>query len=243
MSTPETIWRARFERFGRTYSEDHHVSGWSAVGLQRRLALFAALLNEAPMPARGRVLELGCGAGTYVRYLSARRYDVVGMDYALSSLARAVAAEQGRDGHYVAGDGYALPFRGASFDMVLCIGVLQVLSRPRDLIVEVARVLRPGGVVVVEALNPYEVPAATRLLLERAGVRAPRLSYHAPRAMQLWLERAGLEVSRRVPLCLPPRRLPWLGSLLDGPILSRVLRAPRMALPLVHAFWFLARRA
>ena len=60
MKTFEAEWRARFERFGRTHREEHCVSGWSVEGLARRLKLFARVLAQVPLPARGRVLELGC---------------------------------------------------------------------------------------------------------------------------------------------------------------------------------------
>src|SRR5690349_18152835 len=83
-------WRARFQKFGSAYQADHAVSGWSVEGLERRLDLFRELLAGLHLPAPQRVLELGCGAGTYVRYLSQLGHRAIGIDYAVASLARAV---------------------------------------------------------------------------------------------------------------------------------------------------------
>ncbi len=90
MSTFERQWRSRFERFATGHEEEHQVSGWSAVGLRRRVALFQQLLDGGLFRPGARLLELGCGAGTYVRLLAKSGYPVVGLDYSLPSLERAL---------------------------------------------------------------------------------------------------------------------------------------------------------
>lgn len=244
MSDFDAAWRARFERFGQTHAEEHAVSGWSAEGLARRFRLFGSVLGSLPMPARADMLELGCGAGTYVRYLAGLGHSVVGVDYARSSLGRAVEADPGRKGRYVAADGYDLPFRPASFDLVVCIGVLQASGGPERILDEIARITRPGGFVVVEALNAFELPRMTRRLAERIAGRPPRLHAHPPSRVRRWLEARHTRLVRLVEVYLPPRRLPWLGRLLDQPPVSSLLeRVPATGLLGAHAFWFVGRKA
>ena len=47
----------------------------------------------------------------------------------------------------------ALPFEDAGFDAVLCIEVVRYLSDPRPALLELARVLRPGGLALVTSLR------------------------------------------------------------------------------------------
>jgi SAM-dependent methyltransferase len=237
-------WRARFQRFGRTHASEHAVSGWSVDGLQRRVRIFSRLVDELPLPRAARVLELGCGAGTYVRELSARGHRAVGLDYAFPSLARAAAADPERRASYVSADGYALPFRSGSFDLVVCIGVLQALSGPERLLDEIVRVLRPAGVLVVEALNASGVVAMVRRAREILAGRPPRLCFHSVFRVRRWLQERGVAGLRRVGVYLPPRRFASVGRLLDRPGLVGLLEAvPGAALLGAHAFWLVGQTA
>jgi hypothetical protein len=119
MNAFDAEWRARFERFGQAYTEEHEVSGWSAEGLARRLRLFGRVLSQLSLPQHADILELGCGAGTYVRYLRAGRSGGRRGPHAGTWAARSRRIPAGRAS---AGDGYDLPFRPASFDLVVCIG-------------------------------------------------------------------------------------------------------------------------
>jgi len=240
----EAEWRARFERFGRTYREEHAISGWSAEGLARRLRLFGQVLAQMPVPEHARVLELGCGPGTYVRYLGDLGHSVVGVDYSLPSLHRAVGADEGRKGCYVAADGYHLPFTQETFDLVVCIGVFQAVCRPPDLLSEMVRVLRQGGLVLVEALNATEVPAMVRRLGEMAKRQPPRLHTYPAARVRRWFEARDLHVLRRVGVFLPLRSQPAIGRWLDHPpVMTLLERAPLASLLLAHAFWFVGQKA
>ena len=244
MSDFDAAWRARFERFGQNHAEEHAVSGWSAEGLARRFRLFRRVLTALPIPERADVLELGCGAGTYVRYLAGLGHVVVGVDYARPSLARAVEADPGRKGRYVAADGYDLPFRQGSFDLVVCIGVLQASGGPERILDEIARIARPGGLVLVEALNALEIPAMARRIAEGVAGRPARLSAYPRSRVRRWLETRRVRPVRLVEVFLPPRGLPSLGRLLDvAPVGALLERTPAAGFFGAHAFWVVGRKA
>ena len=102
--------------------------------------------------AGGRVLELGCGTGRISIPLARAGVPLVGVDLSSKMLARAVARRARARLAALAllrADIRRLPFRGASFPMVLApYGVLQSLVSERDLVAtldEVARVVRAGG--------------------------------------------------------------------------------------------------
>ena len=243
MKTFETEWRDRFERFGRTHTEEHDVSGWSPEGLARRFRRFRRLLPELRLPLRARVLELGCGAGTYVRYLASLGHEVVGVDYAEPSLQRAREARDAGRAHYVAADGHDLPLAAASMDAALCIGVLQAVSRPEAIIAEIARVLRPGGLVVIEALNAAEVFAVIRKAAHSLLGRPERLRLDSARTLRRTLQGSHLVCERRLGVYLPPRQIPALGRLFDSTAVTGLLDAlSPLSLPVAHAFWLVGRK-
>jgi SAM-dependent methyltransferase len=154
-----------------------------------------------------------------------------------------VDADPGQKGSYVTADGYDLPFARESFDLVVCIGVLQVLSRPLDLLEEILRVLRPRGVVVVEALNAFELPAMARRLAEIVLGRPRRVRAYPVFRIRRWLEAREVQLLRRVGVYLPPRRLPALGRCFDRASVGGLLeRLPGVSPLLAHAFWLVGQK-
>ena len=243
MSSFETEWRERFDRFARRYSDEASISGWSVEGLRRRIELFRTLVRP-PRPGEPVVaLELGCGAGTYVRLLGGLGYRAIGLDYSLAALGRAVAADPGGKGRYVAGEAYSLPCRSHSADLVVAIGVLQSLGSPELALDEMARILRPGGHLVVEALNRRALVTRVRSAHARIRGLPRRVATYDPSDIESWLVARGFVIERRAPLSLPPRSLPGLGRLLDfGPVRAAMNRSALVADTLAHAVWFVGRR-
>src|SRR5262249_46903742 len=104
-STFDLEWRDRFERFARKHRDGACFSGWSEMGPRRRVQLFLSLLTSLNLPRRVDTLDLGCGAGTYVRRLAELGHNVVGMDYSWPTLMHAVSADAARRSRYLAADG------------------------------------------------------------------------------------------------------------------------------------------
>lgn len=239
----EEDWQKRFERFARDYCADHLISGWSESGLWRRLALFEELLRNQKLSIPAQVLDLGCGAATYVRFLAGLGHRVVGLDYSLPSLSRAQAADSRKDGHFVGGEAYHLPFCDGCFDLVVSIGVFQTLGSPEQAMSEMVRVLRPKGLLVVEFLNAFELVAMVRCAYEKLSGRSPRLHTYSPFEVSGWLDQRAIRFIRRAGIYLPPRKLPWLEWLfnLKGfvPLLEKT---PGISLFGSHAFLMMGEK-
>jgi ubiquinone/menaquinone biosynthesis C-methylase UbiE len=123
----------------------------SAADPQHR-AMVAAYLDDLAAPAGARVLEIGCGTGAIARELAAREEiaEVVGIDPSpiLLETARRLAAGTASLS-FAEGDGRALPFAAPEFDAVVIHRVLSHVPGPEAVVAEAARVLRPGGRLVV----------------------------------------------------------------------------------------------
>jgi ubiquinone/menaquinone biosynthesis C-methylase UbiE len=101
-----------------------------------------------------RLLDVGCGPGTITLDLARRLApgEVVGLDTAaevVSEAAHAAEQEGTPNVSFVVGDVYALEHPDASFDVVHAHQVLQHLTDPVAALVEMHRVLRPGGLLAV----------------------------------------------------------------------------------------------
>lgn len=120
------------------------VLTWRALELARQLT---------NLPHNARVVDLGCGPGETVALLREGGMAAVGLDLSASLLDEAWA-RNGRmpliqaDAGAGAESAPGLPLRTASLDGVFCECVLSVLPGRQDVLAEVARVLRPGGVLV-----------------------------------------------------------------------------------------------
>ena len=125
---------------------------------------------EALLPRTGdRLIEVGAGFGRLADEFSGYR-EVVLLD--LSGVQLAAARERlGDDPRYmtVEGDAFHLPFPDASFDAVVCVRVIHHFDDPSAAIAEMARVLRPGGVLVLESSNKRNLKAIALYLLRRQG--------------------------------------------------------------------------
>jgi SAM-dependent methyltransferase len=118
----------------------------------------AAHLPDSPAQV---VLDVGCGQGTQVLRLAARGHRVTGLDSSpalLADLSGALKAEvpQVRQRvRAVQGDAAQVAglFAAASFDAVLCHGVLMYFPDPVPLLTGLARVVRPGGIVSLLVRN------------------------------------------------------------------------------------------
>lgn len=98
------------------------------------------------------VLDAGCGDAGATRRLAVSARRLVGVDRA-SDVLRSSLRDDPTDLHLACGDVTALPFRDGSFDVVGSFQVIEHLERPERFLGEAARVLRPGGRLLLSTPN------------------------------------------------------------------------------------------
>lgn len=127
----------------------HQQTAWT-IAFQRRV--LSLLLNR-----KCRILEVGCGTGSFLRSLRSIRNssDIlwVGIDIAYDRLEY---AQQRTRANLVNGDGLALPYPSETFDLVICHYLLLWLQRPIQVLAEMKRVARVGGWIVSAAEPDYQ---------------------------------------------------------------------------------------
>ena len=127
---------------------------------QRSLAVRARIEQFRHVERTDRVLEVGSGAHGLIFFFGTD--DGIGVDPLADHFSKLFPAWQARVRTIAAG-GENLPFEDASFDIVLCDNVVDHAEDPRRTIEEMARVLRPGGLLYfpVNVHHPFYHAAAT----------------------------------------------------------------------------------
>jgi ubiquinone biosynthesis O-methyltransferase len=122
-------------------------------------------LVELIGPVAGkRVLDVGCGDGVLSLRLAEAGGIVTGLDAdpAMLTAARQRAATPGAAITFVQGDARSLPVADSSFDVVVTVTVLCFIVDAERAVKEMARVLRPGGRLVIGELGRFSLWAAKR---------------------------------------------------------------------------------
>ena len=114
-------------------------------------------------PVSGKkVLDAGCGVGAFSEPLTADN-EVYGVDFSEKSLEYAAT----RGLKTMPGDLTALDFPPDMFDVVLCIGVIQLIEAYQSVIRELARVTKPGGILLIQTLHRDSIQRKLLRLIER----------------------------------------------------------------------------
>ncbi|MEZ5955856.1 MAG: class I SAM-dependent methyltransferase [Hyphomonadaceae bacterium] len=124
----------------------------------RRYVLDPIMLPRALATKPSTALDVGCGEGRFCRMLSAHGVACTGLDPTTPLIARARALDGVST--YVEASGDALPFTDSSFDLV--VAYLSLIDMPEITkpIAEMARVLRPGGALLIANLNGFNTAGA-----------------------------------------------------------------------------------
>lgn len=110
---------------------------------------------DAHVPNRGRLLDVGCGAGLAAEAFARLGYDVLGIDAAADPVAAAAAHAEGAGLAlaYRVGTAETLVAEGARFPVVTALEVIEHVADPARFLALLASLLEPGGVLFLSTLN------------------------------------------------------------------------------------------
>lgn len=132
-------------------------SMWAVGGIEIKFAVVKALCEQyvyGYLPARERYLDVGAGNGALARAVGRGFLEVWGLDLKFWSYP-GDRDEPWRELLAVRASGEVLPFKNGSFDLVTSFSVLEHIRNQQQALREWVRVLKPGGVLLVQIPNRY----------------------------------------------------------------------------------------
>jgi len=151
-----------------------------------------------------KVLDAACGTGRHALQLAARGHSLTGVDRSPHMLAR--ARTKLPDAVFLDGDLEALPVPDAAFDVVVCGLALVHLPRLDQVMAEFARVLRPGGRLIVSDVHPMPILVGWQAQFRGADGEAAFMRLH-PHLLSEYAT-AALGAGLRVAACMEPLLTP-----------------------------------
>jgi ubiquinone/menaquinone biosynthesis C-methylase UbiE len=184
--TRTTAARTHFDRWSETYEQDS-AARWLREVQTQALAALALTENDV-------LLDVGCGTGAAVRDAAPRIRRAVGFDLSPGMIVQAEerARASGIDNvEFRVGDvSGRLPFDDGAFTALVCTTAFHHFPKPRDTIAEMARVLAPGGRLVIADANRRN-PAVFALDLVLRAAQASHAGFRSPRQLMHDLCAAG----------------------------------------------------
>lgn len=203
------------EHWDALYKTDEQKLSAYSLHHRERMRVIHRMVARLPKHEAMKALDVGCGPGAYLPTLFGAGYEVCAFDQSEEMLARAranVPSGGAKAVQFHCGDIQALPYEDGAFDLALCIGVIMYVNDDAKALVELSRVVRPGGQLIIAVDNKKNVadlidfPMRARNLLRRLvgkkhsndqtrrnsqGVH-PRC--YSPREIDALLRRAGFSV-------------------------------------------------
>ncbi|MCD6406180.1 MAG: class I SAM-dependent methyltransferase [Planctomycetes bacterium] len=174
-----------------------------------------------PVSAGRRLLEVGCGTGHWSEFFARRGFDVTGIDISPEMISVADGKGISAARFYVS-DAVALEFDDGSFDAAVAVTVLGFVEDPQRVLAEMARVVRPGGEIVIGALNLVSPATLLRRLKGSELVASSR--FLTPWRLRRLLARFGRCEVKTAAFMLPWRSVLSAASVTD--FLGRTLALP-----------------
>lgn len=175
-----------FERIAPIWDEERSLHA-SADAVE------SAVLEVIGTGRFGRVLDVGTGTGRMLQLLTERADHAVGLDasHSMLAVARANLERLGLAGWELRqGDVYSPPLDRSSFDLVVVHQVLHYLEDPARALDEAARLVAPGGLLVVVDFAPHDHDFLRSAAHRRLGFAHEHLCQ--------WFDDAGLDCARIV---------------------------------------------
>ena len=171
-----------FEEIAAVWDEERSLHADAAT-------VEAAVLDVIGGAPLGRVLDLGTGTGRMIQLLADRADRCVGIDasHSMLSVARANLERTASNWDLRQGDVYSPPLERESFDLVIVHQVLHYLDDPARVVAEAARLVAPGGRIVVVDFAPHRHDFLRSAAHRRLGFGRDQL--------RDWFDAAGFDCS------------------------------------------------
>ena len=139
---------------------DKLASQWSSkysekYRFQRRLNLLLSLIGK-PQSSSTEVLDFGCGSGVYLEVLARLGYNMYGVDNSTNMVNECLKRMSHLNNcrvELIDGTNFHGGYLSLVFDCIICLGVLEYVDRPQDLLQRLTSVVCPGGDIILSVPN------------------------------------------------------------------------------------------
>jgi ubiquinone/menaquinone biosynthesis C-methylase UbiE len=212
------VWQRYFRQRAETLGDSEAANSY--FNLRSFRLIRDNILKLVGQPAGLSILDIGCGTGHFTGWL-AEANRLVGVD--ISQEMAAFARNKGLA--TVRSTGKKLPFTPASFSLVIATNIIQSFPDGGPFVAEAARVLRPGGRLILCAPNRRNPSMAALRRIER--LKYKHLSVYSAAELRWLFKAAGLRVASLLFFYFPLRtvvkipgdaRIGWLGDRLSSSV-------------------------
>jgi ubiquinone/menaquinone biosynthesis C-methylase UbiE len=221
----EKFYNERSGYWDSVYKADERELSIYAMHFLQRHKIIRQMISRLSKRANMTALDAGCGPGAYLPILLRENYEVDALDAAEEMLKRArenIPGGSEQSVHFHRGDVQSLQFGDAMFDLVLSVGVIMYVKDDAKAILELHRVLKPGGTLIIAVDNKknladlIDIPIRTRNLFRRIRAAIPPLRIpasgapstqsrtYSPRELKALLLQAGFEVQAEASTGIAP---------------------------------------
>lgn len=161
-------------RSGNEHAEVYMERRWlrSRVTRWDHQRTYRTLLNELAPVAKDRILEIGCGPGTWTREVAGRCKEVVAVDISENMIAEAQKHAQGLPVQFIHSDFLASTLQG-QFDKVFSVRAIEYILNGDLLADKISQVLVPGGKVILITKTRFSLWRGRRLLIRLVSGKPP----------------------------------------------------------------------
>jgi ubiquinone/menaquinone biosynthesis C-methylase UbiE len=179
-----TVKRVDYDRLAATYDQRFGAGSRTETG--------QALRQMIENSRAGRVLEVGCGTGHWLKLLAPVATSLFGVDSSVGMLRQARTKQI--PACFSQGYGEQLPFADAVFEVVFCVNALHHFAAPETFIADAARVLSRGGRLAVVGGDPHRGKEQWYVYRYFAGAyEADRRRFPTWEKVAHWMEAAGFK--------------------------------------------------
>ncbi|MTJ07911.1 bifunctional 2-polyprenyl-6-hydroxyphenol methylase/3-demethylubiquinol 3-O-methyltransferase UbiG [Anabaena sp. UHCC 0204] len=128
----------------------NHHHAYLSKPLLEMISEFASLnANQQPL----RILDIGCGNGSFSNFIAQNGYEVVGLEESASGVK--FATQSFPDCQFIQGSIYNIPYTelGDKFDIIISCEVIEHLFYPKELVRNIKKCLKPNGLLIIT--TPY----------------------------------------------------------------------------------------
>jgi 2-polyprenyl-3-methyl-5-hydroxy-6-metoxy-1,4-benzoquinol methylase len=178
--------------YDQSYYDPWGIGGADNATERMKKATFHDKLDaiERFVPAKGRILDIGCATGFFLDAARERGWEVYGVE--LSAYSSTIARNKLGNDRIITGTVEEAGYENGSFDVVVMTDVIEHVVNVQSFVKEVARILKPNGVTAITTPDPLSL--SCRMLGQLwPHYKLEHLVYFTPRALSVLLEPSGFK--------------------------------------------------